>query len=318
MLHNRKQAALAPTTERKRTRRITMKKILFVPPVLVLTLLLGGCADLFDFNLFQPLEFISLPTQEKLESMDPADALAYLGRELTSPTFIEKMQANPSARAEVEAFLYTKTGLKPVTAKGVDVPALREWLYIAGQWFLNVYGADIMVNNLANLLMSLFDEESLADEEEATQFILDSFAQLVGPYTATGESEEAAKARFRETIEGGVNCWLANKAIIDGYLDGDPDTQNWPDLEPYGLEPFNTGDFLQTTLILWLVNFAATEGAIWEDPYDPIDELWEIVNLRLPDEPNGSGTPEGFEDPFTPDGILGKILGELGLEELFA
>jgi hypothetical protein len=320
MLHNRKQAALAPTTERKRTRRITMKKILFVLPVLVLTLLLGGCADLFDFNLFQPLEFIPLPTQEKLESMDPADALAYLNRELTSPTFIEKMRANPGARAEVEAFLKTKTGVEPVTSKAAGDPLSLEWVRATYEWFLKVYHGNEMVNNIINSIVTFAEsgglEETFGTADDVAQFLENFFGPMVPDDVLTNSDA------FEEMFEGLNRAWQNCLKIVFGDpalgipgFDNDYRTTDDRPTEEYGGEPFNMGNFLQSALILWLVDTAVYSHTIWKDEATAIASLWNIVHGLEPAEADGDSA--SFKNPLDQDGVLWKILSEMGLENLF-
>jgi hypothetical protein len=286
-----------------------MKKILFVLPVLVLTLLLGGCADLFDFNLFQPLEVISLPTQEKLESMDPADALAYLGRELTSRTFIEKMQANPGARAEVEAFLQTKTGIEPVTRRGVADPLAAEWLWTAYNWFLKVYHGNEMVNHIVTLLTGgQFEEAAFQTSDDTYQFVKNFFTSIIGEEVLKDQTGKT----FYDMFDGVQAAWQACVAIVGRFDEEAGDQGDWP--QDYNGEPFNIGDFLQGSLVLWLVDTAVYSGAIWSNPDKAKEALWNIVNLR----PDKVEAPDGnfglFENPFEPDGVFDRILGQIGLD----
>jgi hypothetical protein len=51
-----------------------------------------------------------LPTQEELAAMSEGEALNYLGEELASPVFVEKLLEDEAAFASVEDFLETTMG----------------------------------------------------------------------------------------------------------------------------------------------------------------------------------------------------------------
>jgi hypothetical protein len=242
--------------------------------------------------------------------MDPADALAYLGREINSPTFIEKMRANPGARAEVEAFLQTKTGVEAVTKKAAADPLAAQWLWVAYNWFLKVYHGNEMVNNLVTLLThGEFNEDAFQTETDTYQFVKSFFTSVVGEDVMKDQTGQT----FYDMFEGLEASWLNCLGIVNN-MDGRPPNDDWPQNQ---VPPFNMGDFVQSAVVLWMVDTAVYSGVVWSNSEKAKEALWNIVNLRLEQVEEPDGDFNLFENPFEPDGVFGKILGEIGLEGLF-
>ena len=87
-----------------------------------------------------------LPTQEELAAMSEGEALNYLGEELASPVFVEKLLEDEAAFASVEDFLET-------SMEGSAEPENRKRAAVLyANLHLEASGAGEAVNNAAALL----------------------------------------------------------------------------------------------------------------------------------------------------------------------
>jgi hypothetical protein len=88
----------------------TVRVLRFFLLVLVLVVSLGGCEELFEFNLFASLEAIDLPDAEALNSMSEEEALDYLCEELESDAFVDALAEDQQALNDVEMYLNDHRG----------------------------------------------------------------------------------------------------------------------------------------------------------------------------------------------------------------
>ncbi len=70
----------------------------------VVALALGGCAPLFEFNLFGGLDNPPTPT---LADYNGAGGLDALGEDLNSPATVDALAADPTLVAEIENYLWS-------------------------------------------------------------------------------------------------------------------------------------------------------------------------------------------------------------------
>ena len=234
-----------------------MKKFVwgFVP--LVLVLMLSGCAEMFEFNLFAGLDYVSLPTFAELEDMEDEEAAELLEESLDSPGYVEELVDDPEALADVQQYLDENKGT-------ASTPTEQRFTALSADLALKTTGGDEVVNNVGSLID---DFGTIADDP--TNF-LGSFLQSVVP-----EEMMTDQAKFYDMLAGFQSAWT-DYDQLGSNLDGD--------LPP----EVNAGDVAQKALFAYVVNEALTNLY----PTGGKAILWGIVQGG--DPPPAPGT---FTDP---------------------
>ncbi len=259
-----------------------MRTIRFLLFALLLSVLLSGCAEIFEFNLFSSFDRITLPDTKMLENMSETEALDYLTEELSSPVFVEALSGDASALADVEAYLLAAMA-DPSTPNGKRAAILYADLQ------LKVYGGEDMVNNTVSLLLGDMQDVDFSSAADAETFLQHHMEGLVPPEAL------ASRKAFDQMLDGFQAAWTAYDAFA-ANVDGVPESGDVP-------ESINMGDVAQKALFAFVIN----EALLFYG--GDSQSLWDMANGELPSEPN-SGS---FADPFDETGSVNKILDEAGI-----
>lgn len=262
-----------------------------VAPVL-LALLLAGCAELFEFNLFQNLDPIRLPDSASLAEMEDEEGIGgvldYLDEELSSDAFITGLQEDPPAAGAVESYLANRM------ASAADPADRLRAAVLYADFNLKMNGGEDLVNrSMAALLDGRFDETDFAAPADVVQLLanlLPSLAQMPAM-----ESEAA----FNAMLDGFEEAWSAYEAFEPSYLDPPPDG-------------INLGDVAQKALVACLVHEAI--NSLYTTPGEGREALWDIARgLTPPDPPKGLDFYDDGAGVFS-SASLGAIFAAAGLE----
>ncbi len=225
-----------------------MKKYIWVFVPLVLVLLLSGCAEMFEFNLFAGLDYVALPTLSELEDMEEEEALDLLEESLDSPGYVEELVDDEAALADVQQFLDDSKGT-------ASTPAEQRFTALSADLALKTTGGDELVNNVGSLID---DFGTIADDPEN---FLGSFLESVVP-----EEMMSDQTKFNEMLAGFQSAWT-DYDQLGANLDGD--------LPP----EVNTGDVAQKALFAYVINEALTN--LYPPPGGE-EILWGIVQGGTP------------------------------------
>jgi hypothetical protein len=180
----------------------------------VVVLALGGCAPLFEFNLFGGLDNPPIPTLEEYTGEGGLDAL---GEDLNSPATVEAL--DPALVAEIENYLWT-TYLGDGVSGDEDGQAAILYADLA----LKTSEGEALVNNvvgalldgslsgssdIATLLASIIPPEALADEA--------TFAAMVGALLDANDAYE----QLGLYVDGATSDGVAENPLPPGSLPGD-------------------------------------------------------------------------------------------------
>ena len=256
-----------------------LRRIKYVFTAVLLSLLLWGCAELFEFNLFENLDNVEMPDIDTLKNeMSTDEMLDYLSDEFDSQAFFDALADDPDTYAKIETFF------EEVWSGGEFSPEQKQRsraLY--ADLFLYTTPAGEAAANAAATLMDPDFDFSGTDEE--IKEALSIFLALVVPAEALS-SEEA----FREMIDAFV---AANSAYQDlaACLNDPP------------AEGLNMGQIAQNAVISYVVAYTLSESNV--------SELYQLAQGDL------SGG-EIFTNPFEPmPSHVDGILQAAGLEDTF-
>jgi hypothetical protein len=261
---------------------IRVARLWFLP--LLLFLLLNGCEELFEFNLFSSLESVELPDLESLQAMPEGEALEYLDEELDSQAFVAALAEDEQALSDVESYL-TEAMSDTGTDNGKQAAVLLADLE------LKVYGGEDMVNNMASLLFGDVQDMDLSEETEVESLLEENLPDLIPPEAL------ASRAAFDDMLDGFQEAWIAYEQLATS-LDGDPDSADCPD-------SINLGDVAQKAIVSYLVSESVNSLYAGQDPYNV---LWQIANGESAPAPAGE-----FDDPFMEGSSVATILDEAGI-----
>ena len=254
--------------------------------LLLLLMSLGGCAQLFEFNLFQSLDPVPLPTTEELDAMSEEEALSYLQEELASPVFVEKLLEDEATFAAVDGILAASmTG-------SADPESRKRAAVLYADLHLAASGAAEAVNN-ASALLGL-DPASLefSDEAAVVAFLQELLPQIVPPEAL------ASQAAFDALLTGFQEAWAGHCEFAAAL--GDP---------PEAPEGVNLGDVAQKALFSFLVYEALRPESLYATEEAARAALWDAARGMGPATP-GYG---GFTDPFVTGTPLQDILDAAGV-----
>jgi len=175
-------------------------------------LIFSGCPEFFTFNLFDGLDYVSVPTAEKLNEKPPAESITDLQEQLASDSFVQKIEAEED-QATVTAIndylesIYTDTiGLETIYPD--YTPAQIESLQtsaavLAADLNLAVTGGDEFVNNVFDAFMAVQELNAGGgtgtEELEALQTIL---IGIIPTSITEAPTPEAQLAAFTELLTG--------------------------------------------------------------------------------------------------------------------
>jgi hypothetical protein len=251
-------------------------------------LLLGGCAQLFEYNLFRSLDPVALPTEEQLSAMSDGEILDYLELEMGSAAFVEKLVGDESVFAAVDGALYDTMNDPAAESENRKRSAV---LY--ADLHLAASGAAEAVNNASQLLSQDPGSLDFADEAAVVDFLQEMIPQII-PAEAL-----ASEAAFNVLLDGFQRAW-GGYFVFSAELAADPAV-------PDGV---NLGDVTQKALFSYLVAEVLNDGSLYATEAEARGALWDIVNNREPAAPEPAGT---FEDPFVPGTALQNILDAAGV-----
>jgi len=262
-----------------------MRVFRYLRLALLLTVLLGGCEAMFEFNLFSGMEQVDLPDAESLNGMSEAEALAYLQQQMLSTVFVDALAADPQALQDVLDYLETHGGTPPPLTENEKLATI---LYADLQ--LKVCGGEDLVNNVAAIIVG-GEIESIDSPAEAETFLADNLQNIIPPEAMA--SQEA----FNTMLDGFDEAWDAYAAFA-GSIDGDPDTDEVP-------EDVNMGDVTQKALFAFLIDEAVND--MYGSSSAGRQALWELANGQDP-----ATAPSDYPDLSDPQ--LGAIFDEAGID----
>jgi hypothetical protein len=251
-------------------------------------LLLGGCAELFEFNLFRSLDPVPLPTRAELEAISEEEALNYLAEELASPVFMEKLREDGTAFSAVDDYLYASMSGSPDPESRKLAAVLYADLHLAAS------GAGEAVNNVASLLSLDLGTVDFADENAILDFLEELLPEIIPPEALA--SQEA----FDAILSGFQDAWVGY-ALFGTELGADPAVS----------EGINLGDAAQKALFSFMVAEALRPGTLYATEEEARAALWTAAQGEAPGALTGSGA---FADPFATGAPLQNILDAAGID----
>jgi len=255
--------------------------------LLLLMSFLGGCAELFEFNLFQSLDPVTLPTVEELSAMPEGEALDYLEEELSSPAFVEKLVKDPTVLPAVEGLLYDT-----MNDPAADPDSRKRAAVLYANLRLEASGAVAAVNNVSRLLGQDLGSLNFATSGDVLDFLEDLLPQIIP------EAALASREAFDALLTGFQGAWLGYE-VFGQKLGEDPAVP----------ESVNLGDVTQKALFSCLVAEALAGGSLYGTEAEARDAFWTILQGGTPAGPSASG----FADPFVPGTPLQNILDAAGI-----
>jgi hypothetical protein len=261
-----------------------VRKTIWVLISLILVSLLTGCAELFEFNLFQALDPIKMPDAAMLSEMEDEDGVSgvldYLDAELGSPGFIEKLDEEPGSYDAIEDYL---TGIFTVGTLPANEEEQRAAILYADLNLKTTGGEELVNNSVSALLGGDFSGDSLNTPAEVRMFLL-GFLPEVMPASALN-----SQSAFDEMLQG----FVAANAAYDDF--GNSSLIDIPD-------EINMGDVAQKALVSYVI--AEAIGV-----YSNV-QLYQIAQGVDPGEdPTGS-----ILDPFTAGSPVDNILNAAGFD----
>jgi len=212
-----------------------VRKIIGVLILLILISLFTGCAELFEFNLFKALDPIKMPDAAMLSEMEAEDGVSgvldYLGSELGSPSFIEKLEEEPGSYDAIEDYLIAHKGN---SGDGQKATVLLADLY------LKTTGGEEFVNNSVTAAIN-GDFDGLSGQNAAD--FLEGFLPGIIPSSAL--SDLSSFTAFLDGLSAANQEYHDFAASLDLVAPvGEPD--NVPD-------NVNLGDVVQKAIITQVV-----------------------------------------------------------------
>lgn len=256
-----------------------LRWIKYIFTAVLLSLLLWGCAELFEFNLFENLDKVEMPDIDTLKNeMSTDEMLDYLSDEFNSQAFFDALTYNPDTYAKIETFL------EDVWSGGESSPEQKQRsraLY-ADLFLYTTPAGEAAANAAAALMDPDFDFSGTSVPIEEA---LSNFLAFVVPAEALS-SEEA----FGGMIDAFVAADSAYQALA-AVLTDPPD------------EGLNMGQIAQNAVISHVVFFAFSESSV--------PELYQLAQGDLSGE-------SLFTNPFEPmPSHVDGILQAAGLEDTF-
>lgn len=252
----------------------------------LLLIFLGGCAQLFEFNLFQSLDPVEVPTAQELSAMPEGEALDLLEEELDSASFVDKL-------VEEEASFAAADGILAACMTGSADPENRKRAAVLyADLHLAASEAADAVNNASALLSQDPGSLDFASADDVGDFLQELLPQIFPP--------EALSSRegFDALLDGFQQAWDGYSAF-GGELGADPAVP----------ESVNLGDVAQKAVFSCLLAESLEDGSLYGTEEEARDAFWAAVSGQEPPAPNGTGV---FADPFEPGTPLQNILDAAG------
>ena len=239
-----------------------MAKVKVFLTAAVLTAVMLGCTQLFEFNLFSALDKASVPKASDLEKMPAGDALDLLEGEADSDAFFDALKNDPDGKAGLEEYLKdTMNGGNGATGEDIPRAAL---LY--SDINLKTTGADDVVNNLVKVLDT-------------------SGSGGMGDYSSFGDFWNAVAPQGADaaTVFEGLNQAYDGFNILGGSLTDTDGTLDGP-------EGANMGEAAQNAVVAFMVYKVMDANDFTEG-----SELAEALNSDQPlTMPELSGSDPDF------------------------
>ncbi|HSV92149.1 MAG TPA: hypothetical protein VLH81_03695 [Desulfobacterales bacterium] len=263
----------------------------------VVVLALGGCAPLFEFNLFGGLDN---PPIKTLADYSGAGGLDALGEDLNSPAIVDALAADPTLVAEIKDYLWdTFIG----DGGGVENEEDSQAAILYADLALKTSEGENLVNNIvealldgtltgssdiATLLASIIPPEALADAA--------TFAAMVGALLDANDAYE----QLGLYVDG-------DTPLGDGY---------WDNPLPPGSLP---GDVAQKAIVAYTMA-ALVEAVVMDPDMAPILQPDAITQLFLvaSGQPHDTDMDDIMVDPYaSPDNWLLALLDVAGMRDMF-
>ncbi len=262
-----------------------MKKAILFAAAAFLLVFLGGCAQLFEFNLFSALDGVRLPDKASLEAMPTGEALDYLEEQLSSPKFTDALVNDPDALGDVTAYLDEARG-------NADTPEEQRATVLYADLKLKTTGGEEVVNNVTSLLTGDIGNLNFSDQTSVEDFLSSIMGTIIPPDLLD------SRAAFDELLTGFQDAWGAYDQL-GANLPANPPPDS-----------INMGDVAQKALFSFLVAEALTDNGLYATEADARDALWDMANGVTPTAPAGAGT---FSDPFAAGSSMNNILDTAGV-----
>lgn len=174
-----------------------LKKLYFLTMLISILFIFSGCSEFFTFNLFDGMDYVGVPTAEKLSEKPPAEGVAYLKEQMDSDSFLDAVTKDETAVAEITAYLediYTDTTVEEETRVSAAV--------LAADLDLAVTGGDEFINNVFNALTDIQGFFAGTETVSETTTIATILAALL-PAEIAQETDPAVKeVAFTDLLTG--------------------------------------------------------------------------------------------------------------------
>ncbi len=238
-----------------------MTKGRFVIGALLVTILVSGCAELFEFSLYGGLDPTPVPSAEDLKAQPTSEALATLKEDFESPTLFDELEKEPEKKAELSAYL--EEVWEDLDAEPSEK---QEAQLLYADLHLRTTGGDEFVNNVtavADDLATMASGEMFSGDAADIQEDVQGLFEALIPEDIAGEPEAIA-----ELLDGLITANAAYEAFETSLEGAEP---------PAGT---NMGEVAQSALVSFLVgtvaDVVAPEGGL-EEGESQGQALYELI-----------------------------------------
>ncbi len=256
---------------------------------LLAAVLLGSCAQMFDFNLYQKLDPVPVPVVTDYEG---ADGLDELEGDLDSPAIVDTLVQNPETITQIEDMLE-----EDYLNDGVTTEEDQQAAILYAELNLETSGGDELVNNMVNTVTTV-----LESEDPAALDPLSIITQVIPPEAA--ESPEVFTSMLLGLLDANNAYVLFGDSI--GDVNGDGAITAGEDV-PAGT---NMGGIAQCAVVAYAVELIVESMGL--PPADAGNQLWLL--LYEPTSPEITITEPTLPDVLsTPPTFLLNIFASAGV-----
>lgn len=263
----------------------------------IILFVFSGCKAFYEFNLFEGLDYVKMPSAEELNEKPPAEGLAYLEENLASDSFIDKLAEDQEAQDAVIAYL---EDIYQAPAADVEPEEQVTAAVLAADVQLGVNGSDELVDNVFNAITAV---QAMADggDSAADQAAMQEIIESIIPVSVTELPPDEQEAAFSNIIEGllaasDIYEELGNNLVVDP---ADPEA----DL----INEDVTGGVLMNAAVAEVVDTFVTSmlEPAYQTPAEAAGVLWDVYQAALNEE-----------DPSTVTGINTSGTIDIALEDM--
>lgn len=232
-------------------------KLIFIP--LLVAILFIGCAEMFEFSLFDGVDPTPIPDPTAMET---TEALAELEESFESPTLFRELEQNVEKKEELSNYLkdvWTDATAEPEEQQKAQI------LYADLQ--LQTTGGDEFVNNVTGVLEGLATGEMFSEPAEGEP-IQETVKDIFTPLIPGDVEDPAAVADMLDALI------LANDAYTD-FGNSLVTTETPP-------EGTNMGEVAQSALVTFIVgsvaeNILTPEEQAGETDESPGEIIYDLI-----------------------------------------